>query len=67
MNRFALLDRDGTINVEREYLADPAGVELLPNAAAGLRDGSAASAVGMMVASRSPGASASRAGARASP
>jgi D-glycero-D-manno-heptose 1,7-bisphosphate phosphatase len=35
--RFVLLDRDGTINVEREYLSDPAGVVLLPNAAAGLR------------------------------
>ena len=37
MIRAALLDRDGTINVEREYLSDPAGVELLPNAATGLR------------------------------
>lgn len=36
MRRFVLLDRDGTINVEREYLADPAGVALLPNAAEGL-------------------------------
>ena len=35
--RVALLDRDGTILVERHYLADPAGVELLPNAADGLR------------------------------
>jgi histidinol-phosphate phosphatase family protein len=35
--RFVLLDRDGTIIVERNYLSDPAGVELLPNAAAGLR------------------------------
>ena len=35
--RFVLLDRDGTVNVERHYLADPDGVELLPNAAAGLR------------------------------
>jgi phosphoheptose isomerase len=32
-----LLDRDGTINVERNYLSDPDGVELLPNAATGLR------------------------------
>lgn len=31
------LDRDGTINVERNYLSDPDQVELLPNAAAGLR------------------------------
>ncbi|UUO06298.1 HAD family hydrolase [Blastopirellula sp. J2-11] len=27
------LDRDGTINIEREYLADPAQLELLPGAA----------------------------------
>jgi D-glycero-D-manno-heptose 1,7-bisphosphate phosphatase len=33
----ALLDRDGTIIIERNYLADPNAVELLPNAAAGLR------------------------------
>jgi histidinol-phosphate phosphatase family protein len=32
-----LLDRDGTIIVERHYLSDPAGVELLPGAVAGLR------------------------------
>jgi D-glycero-D-manno-heptose 1,7-bisphosphate phosphatase len=31
------LDRDGTIIVERHYLAEPAGVELLPGAAEGLR------------------------------
>jgi D-glycero-D-manno-heptose 1,7-bisphosphate phosphatase len=30
------VDRDGTIIREREYLADPAGVELLPGAAEGL-------------------------------
>ena len=35
--RFALLDRDGTINVERGYLGDPDGVELLPGVAEGLR------------------------------
>jgi len=35
--RIALLDRDGTIIYNRDYLADPAGVELLPNAAEGLR------------------------------
>jgi D-glycero-D-manno-heptose 1,7-bisphosphate phosphatase len=34
--RFVLLDRDGTINVEREYLARADEVELLPNALAGL-------------------------------
>jgi D-glycero-D-manno-heptose 1,7-bisphosphate phosphatase len=32
-----LLDRDGTLIVDRDYLSDPAGVELLPGAAAGLR------------------------------
>lgn len=35
--RFVMLDRDGTINVEREYLGDPDGVTLLPGAAEGLR------------------------------
>jgi len=34
---FVALDRDGTIIVERHYLADPARVELLPGAAEGLR------------------------------
>lgn len=32
----AFVDRDGTIIREREYLSDPAGVELLPGAAEGL-------------------------------
>ena len=32
-----VLDRDGTINVERHYLADPRDVELLAGAAEGLR------------------------------
>ena len=35
--RFVVLDRDGTIIVERNYLSDPAQVELLPGSAAGLR------------------------------
>jgi D-glycero-D-manno-heptose 1,7-bisphosphate phosphatase len=35
--RSILLDRDGTILVEHGYLSDPAAVELLPHAAAGLR------------------------------
>jgi len=35
--RLVLLDRDGTINVEKEYLSDPEGVELLGNAAEGIR------------------------------
>ena len=33
----ALLDRDGTIIVDRHYLADPAAVELLPGAAQAIR------------------------------
>lgn len=35
--RFVLLDRDGTIIVERHYLSNPVGVELLPGVARGLR------------------------------
>ncbi|HTI52368.1 MAG TPA: HAD family hydrolase [Planctomycetaceae bacterium] len=35
--RFVLLDRDGTINVERHYLSHPQQLSLLPGAAAGLR------------------------------
>lgn len=31
------LDRDGTLITEKEYLSDPAGVELLPGVAAALR------------------------------
>lgn len=34
--RFVLLDRDGTINVERHYLSHPDQVELIRNAARGL-------------------------------
>ena len=34
--RAALLDRDGTVIADRGYLADPAGVEILPGAAEGL-------------------------------
>ncbi len=34
--RFVLLDRDGTVIVERHYLADPDGVTLLPGAVEGL-------------------------------
>jgi D-glycero-D-manno-heptose 1,7-bisphosphate phosphatase len=36
-NRFVILDRDGTLIVERNYLSSPGGVELLVNAAEGLR------------------------------
>lgn len=35
--RAVFLDRDGTIIVEREYLADPAGVVLVPGAVEALR------------------------------
>ena len=35
--QYVLLDRDGTMIVEREYLADPAGVTLLPRTVEGLR------------------------------
>lgn len=32
-----MLDRDGTVIVEKPFLADPAGVELIPGAAAAIR------------------------------
>lgn len=35
--RALFLDRDGTLIVDKVYLADPAGVELFPGVAAGLR------------------------------
>jgi D-glycero-D-manno-heptose 1,7-bisphosphate phosphatase len=35
--RIAFVDRDGTIIVERNYLSDPQGVELIPGAAPALR------------------------------
>jgi D-glycero-D-manno-heptose 1,7-bisphosphate phosphatase len=35
--RAVFLDRDGTLIVDRHYLADPAGVALLPGAAAAVR------------------------------
>ncbi len=35
--RYVLLDRDGTVIVERNYLSDPSQVELIPGAAEGLR------------------------------
>jgi D-glycero-D-manno-heptose 1,7-bisphosphate phosphatase len=35
--RFVILDRDGTLIAERNYLSSPDGVELLANTAAGLR------------------------------
>jgi D-glycero-D-manno-heptose 1,7-bisphosphate phosphatase len=35
--RVVLLDRDGTLVVDRHYLADPAGLRFLPGAVAGLQ------------------------------
>ncbi len=35
-HRALFLDRDGTINVEKEFIADPDDVELIPGAATGL-------------------------------
>jgi D-glycero-D-manno-heptose 1,7-bisphosphate phosphatase len=35
--RFVLLDRDGTLNVERHYLSDPDQLELFPGAGEALR------------------------------
>lgn len=37
LNSAVFLDRDGTVIAERHYLHDPAGVELLPGAAEGMR------------------------------
>jgi D-glycero-D-manno-heptose 1,7-bisphosphate phosphatase len=36
-DRVVILDRDGTIVVDRNYLADPQGLQFLPGAAEGLR------------------------------
>lgn len=36
MRPFAIFDRDGTLIAEKSYLSDPAGVELLPGAAAAI-------------------------------
>jgi D-glycero-D-manno-heptose 1,7-bisphosphate phosphatase len=54
MRRFILLDRDGTIIVERNYLADAALVELLPGAAEGLRN-LAAAGFGLVVVTNQSG------------
>ena len=35
--RFIVLDRDGTLIIERHYLSDPRQVELIPGVASGLR------------------------------
>ncbi|MGE4553448.1 MAG: D-glycero-alpha-D-manno-heptose-1,7-bisphosphate 7-phosphatase [Desulfovibrionaceae bacterium] len=52
--RFVLLDRDGTLMEDRHYLADPAGVALVPGAAAGLR-ALAAAGLGLVVVSNQSG------------
>ena len=36
MSRLVLIDRDGTINVERHYLSSPEQLELFPQSAAGI-------------------------------
>ena len=35
--RYVVLDRDGTLNVEKRYLSDPAELELMPGVAEGLK------------------------------
>jgi D-glycero-D-manno-heptose 1,7-bisphosphate phosphatase len=35
--RFVLIDRDGTLNVEKQYLSDPDQLELIPGAAPALK------------------------------
>jgi D-glycero-D-manno-heptose 1,7-bisphosphate phosphatase len=37
MKRFVLVDRDGTLNVERNYLSDPDQLELIPGTAAAIK------------------------------
>ena len=37
MSKALFLDRDGTLILDKDYLADPAGVELIPGAADALR------------------------------
>jgi D-glycero-D-manno-heptose 1,7-bisphosphate phosphatase len=37
IQRFALLDRDGTVVIDKIYLADPAGLEFAPRVIEGLR------------------------------
>lgn len=37
MTRLVLIDRDGTINVERHYLSSPEQIELFPETAEGIR------------------------------
>ena len=37
MSKALFLDRDGTLIIDKDYLSDPAGVELIPGAAEALR------------------------------
>ncbi|HTU26556.1 MAG TPA: HAD family hydrolase, partial [Pirellulales bacterium] len=37
MRRYVLLDRDGTINIDRDYLSDPRELEFIPGAVAALK------------------------------
>ncbi|MFS2319015.1 D-glycero-alpha-D-manno-heptose-1,7-bisphosphate 7-phosphatase [Maricaulis sp. D1M11] len=48
-----LLDRDGTINIDKHYLSDPDGVEILPGAISGLLRLQAAGAVLAIVTNQS--------------
>ena len=48
-----LLDRDGTINIDKHYLSDPEGLELLPQAVNGLKTLSDAGAIFAIVTNQS--------------
>jgi D-glycero-D-manno-heptose 1,7-bisphosphate phosphatase len=52
--RFVLLDRDGTVIEDRDYLSDPGDVELIAGAAEALRDLSAAG-FGLVIVSNQSG------------
>jgi len=51
--RAAFLDRDGTINEDRDYLTDPAGLRLLPGAARAIRLLNAAGVLAVAVTNQS--------------
>lgn len=52
--RFAIFDRDGTLIVKRDYLCDPAQVELIPGTALALRQ-LAASGIGLAIVTNQSG------------
>jgi D-glycero-D-manno-heptose 1,7-bisphosphate phosphatase len=54
IRRYAVLDRDGTIIVERPYLSDPDAVQLIPGAGAALRE-MAKLGLGLVVATNQSG------------